>query len=152
VNVLAITQAEFVAWSCFVIGIGLLGGGVIIGLGTSLRRGRAEADDAQTKLGDAQSKLDDARAQLDKARGHIQNTASAVAETALESVDVSTSKATESVEAAEASAEAAQTALQQVQGIVAALPENLRFAGLLILVGTVLVGVATVQFGGISLF
>jgi hypothetical protein len=39
-----------------------------------------------------------------------------------------------------------------VQGIVAALPENLRFAGLLVLVGTVLMGVATIQFGGVSPF
>jgi hypothetical protein len=32
------------------------------------------------------------------------------------------------------------------------LPENLRFAGVLVLVGTVLIGVATIQFGGTSLF
>ncbi|HET9287130.1 MAG TPA: hypothetical protein VFO26_06185 [Gaiella sp.] len=61
-------------------------------------------------------------------------------------------EATEAVAAAGASTEAASSALEQVQGIVAALPENLRFAGLLILVGAVLMGVATVQFGDVSLF
>jgi len=51
-----------------------------------------------------------------------------------------------------ASADAAKSALEQVQGIVGALPENLRFAGLLVLIGTLLISVATVQFGHISLF
>ena len=45
-----------------------------------------------------------------------------------------------------------KSALDEVSGIVAALPENLRFAGLLILVGAALMSVATVQFGGHSIF
>jgi hypothetical protein len=47
---------------------------------------------------------------------------------------------------------AAKTAVEQISGVVGALPENLRFSGLLLLVGTVLVSVATIQFGGTSLF
>jgi hypothetical protein len=53
---------------------------------------------------------------------------------------------------ADTSAGAAKSALDQMSGIVGALPENLRFAGMLALVGTVLVSVATVQFGGTFLF
>jgi hypothetical protein len=34
--------------------------------------------------------------------------------------------------------------------VVASLPENLRFAGLLVLLGTGRIGVATIQFGGIA--
>jgi hypothetical protein len=48
--------------------------------------------------------------------------------------------------------ETAKSALEQIGGIVGSLPEHLRFAGLLVLVGTVLVSVATIQFGGTSLF
>ena len=54
--------------------------------------------------------------------------------------------------AAKGKTEAAKSALEQVGSIVASLPENLRFAGLLVLVGAVLMSVATIQFGGTSLF
>ena len=53
---------------------------------------------------------------------------------------------------AQTTAAEAKNTLEEIGGIVGALPENLRFAGLLILVGTVLMSVATVQFGGHSLF
>lgn len=139
------TQAEIVAWTCFVVGIALLVGGVVIGLLTSPRRAPRTAEDARNKL-------DDAKAKLEEARGHIERTASAVAGSGFESVGGAVPEATEAVVAAGASTEAASSALEQVQGIVAALPENLRFAGLLILVGAVLMGVATVQFGDVSLF
>lgn len=54
--------------------------------------------------------------------------------------------------AAAGAAAQASSALDEAQEIISALPEHLRFAGLLILVGTILIGVATVQFGGVSLF
>lgn len=53
---------------------------------------------------------------------------------------------------ASASAAAAKSAIEQVQGIVGSLPVNVRFAGLLVLVGAVLMSVATIEFGGVSLF
>ena len=63
-----------------------------------------------------------------------------------------TPAATEALTVAGQSTEGAKTAFEQVEGIVASLPQNLRFAGLLVLVGTALIGVATIQFGGVSLF
>lgn len=143
--VVAVTQAEFVAWTCFVVGIALLGVGVFLGL-------RLSAHGVQEKAAEAKAKADEAHASLAEARSHIEETSAAVAGSGLEGVGASTEAATEAVAAAGASTAAATSALEQVQGIVGALPENLRFAGLLILVGTVLMGVATVQFGGVSLF
>lgn len=139
------TQAEIVAWTCFVVGITLVAGGVVIGLKISLGQ-------APRKPEDAKSKLDEARTKLDEVRGHIERTTSAIADAGLEGVGGAAPEATEAVVAAGASAEEARSALEQVEGIVGALPENLRFAGVLILVGTVLMGVATVQFGEVALF
>jgi len=142
---LAVTQAQVVGWTCFVVGVVLLLGGVVVGLLVTLRQARRKLEDAKTKL-------DHARAKLEEARGHIERTSSAAANAGNEAVGAPWPDATEAVEVAGASTEEAQSALDQVEGIVAALPENLRFAGLLILVGTVLMSVATVQFGGVSLF
>lgn len=140
--VLAVSQADAVGWACFVVGILVLFGGVAIGLFTSLRRAPTQAT----------TKLEEAKSKIDEAKGHIEETKSAVANpSGLESTAAADATTT-AADAAGESAAAAQTALEQVQGIVAALPENLRFAGLLILVGTVLMGVATIQFGGVSLF
>jgi hypothetical protein len=143
--VVAVTQAEIVAWTCFVVGIALLAAGVVLGL-------RLSAGGVEETAADARAKVEEAQARLADARGHIEQTSAAIATSDLEGVGASTGAATEAVEAAGASAEEATSALEQVQGIVAALPENLRFAGLLIVVGTVLMGVATVQFGKVSLF
>ena len=139
------TQAEIVAWTCFVVGIALLAGGVVLGLWNSVGQ-------APQKAGTAKSKLDEAKSKLDEARGHIERTSSAIAGAGLEGVGDVAPEATEAVDEAAASTEEARSALEQVEGIVGALPENLRFAGVLILVGTVLMGVATVQFGEVALF
>ncbi len=144
-SLVAVTQAQVVGWICFAVGIALLAVGVFIGLWVTLKRAPQATDDAKEKL-------DEAQANLEAARGHIERTSSAFESANLEGAGASAAEATEAVEAAGSSTEAAKSALEQVQGIVAALPENLRFAGLLILVGTVLVSVATVQFGGVSLF
>ena len=143
--VVAVTQADVVAWTCFVVGIALLALGVFLGL-------RLSASGVGAKASEAKAKADEAHESLAEAHGHIQQTSAALAGSDLEGVGASTEAATEAVAAAGASTEAATSALEQVQGIVAALPENLRFAGLLIVVGTVLMGVATVQFGEVSLF
>jgi uncharacterized membrane protein YcjF (UPF0283 family) len=142
--VIAFTQADAVAWICFVVGIALLVAGVAIGLWMSLKQLPRKAEEARAKL-------EDASAKLEMARAHVQ-TASTAANANLESFTPGGAGGKNAAEAAQESTEAAKTALEQVQGIVGSLPENLRFAGLLVLVGTVLMSVATVQFGGISLF
>jgi len=143
--VLAFSQADAVAWLCFLIGGIVLFGGVAVGLWNSFRN-------APQKTEEAKAKLDEARAKIEEAKAHIEESTSAAAGGNLESFSESTADASTAAAAAGASTDAAKSALEQVQGIVAALPENLRFAGLLILVGTVLIGVATIQFGGVSLF
>jgi FtsZ-interacting cell division protein ZipA len=143
--VIALTQGQAVAWICFVVGVVVLFGGMAIGLWTSFRQ-------VPQKTTAARAKLEEASARIDEARAHIEESTTAAADSNLESFTASAAEATTSAAAAGRSAEAAKSALEQVQGIVAALPENLRFAGVLILVGTVLMGVATIQFGGVSLF
>jgi hypothetical protein len=143
--VVAVTQAQVVGWACFIIGVGVLAGGVGLGLWVAVKQAPQKAEDAKEKLEEATTKLEEAR-------GHIERTISAVTQSDLESVGVATPDPTEAAVAAGASTEEAKSALEQLQGILAALPENLRFAGLLILIGTVLMSVATVQFGGVSLF
>jgi FtsZ-interacting cell division protein ZipA len=143
--VIALTQADVVAWVCFVLGAIFLVGGAAIGLWTSRRQTPRKAREARAKLEEASSRIHEAR-------GHIEETTRAATESNLESVAASSAQASTAAQAAVASADAAKSAVEEVQGIVAALPENMRFAGLLILVGMVLIGVATVQFGGVSLF
>jgi gas vesicle protein len=143
--VIALTQADAVAWLCFLLGAIVLVGGAAIGLWTSFRQ-------APKKTEEARAKLEEARARIDEARGHIDETTSAAADFNLESVAASSARVSSAAQAAGASTDAARSAVEEIQGIVAALPENLRFAGLLILVGTALIGVATIQFGGVSLF
>ncbi len=129
----------------FVLGILVLATGVVAGLWTTFQRAPHKAEDAKKKL-------DEAKAQLDEAQAQIDRTASAIAGPVFESAGRAVPEATEAVAVAGESTAKASSALEQVQGIVGALPENLRFAGVLILVGTVLMGVATIQFGGVSLF
>ena len=138
-------ELQIAGWTCFVLGVALLVAGVSNGLWMSRRQAAQTIEDAKTKLYQARTKLDEAR-------GHIERTSSAVAGLGAEQVGGAAPDATEAVAAAGASADEATSALDQVEGIVAALPENLRFAGLLILIGTVLMSVATVQFGGTQLF
>ncbi len=141
----AVTQADVVAWLCFGIGTAVLTVGVALGTARSLRHAPAKTEEASAKL-------DEARARLDAATVHIAASTSAVATADLESFDASAADASTAAQAAGASVEEAKSALEQAQSIIAALPENLRFAGLLILVGAILMGVATVEFGGVSLF
>jgi hypothetical protein len=120
------TSAEIVAWICFVVGIVLLLAGVAIGLVLSLR----EWHQKMTRL----------RGQVDDLKE------TAVRGSRSATVD---EKAASSVEA---QAAAVKSSLDEIGGIVASLPQNIRFAGLLVLVGAALMSVATVQFGGHSIF
>ena len=143
----ALDGARVVAWTCLVIGVIVMGAGVVIGVWTSLRK---PTTDATKLIAEAQSKLEEAQAGLAEARQQIQD----AEESGLESLDGAavTGVAGAATEAAAASTKDAKSALEQVQGLVGALPENLRFAGMLVLVGAVLMSVATIQFGGTSLF
>jgi hypothetical protein len=134
--VLAVSNIDFIGYVCFFVGLGVLLAGVYNGMKTSLR--------GNTDI--AKSKLEDARQSLDDAKGHIEATRAGAADLA------GGGGAADAADKAGASADAAKTALEQVQGIIAALPEGLRFSGLLVLIGTVLMGVATTEFGGVSLF
>jgi hypothetical protein len=140
----AVSQADVVGWICLVVGIGLLVVGVASGLWITFRRAPKTADAA---IGDAKQRLEETKTHIEETR-----TAATPGTGAFESFEAAGPKVATAAAAAGASADAAQSALEQVQGIVASLPENLRFAGLLILVGTVLMSVATIQFGGVSLF
>jgi hypothetical protein len=123
-------SAEIVAWTCFVVGIVLLAAGLAIGLVLTLWRKR---QDVKQKVEEAKDKVDELKATA--MSGPMKATAGEGAAAPAE------------VQAAEA-----KGTLEEIGGLVAALPENLRFAGLLILVGAALMSVATVQFGGHSIF
>jgi hypothetical protein len=137
--IIASSQADAVGWICLVIGIVVLGAGIFTGLQTSLNEAPEKAKD----------KLNEASQKIDEAKEHIDRTTAAM-EGGLEAAGAT--EAMSAGQAAGTSADAAKSAIEQVEGIVGALPENLRFAGVLVLVGTVLIGVATIQFGGTSLF
>jgi multidrug resistance efflux pump len=127
------------------VGIVVLACGLLLGLWTSLKR-------APAKAADAKAKLDDAKAKISEAQAQIEQTSDEMRRGGLEDFTTAAPGATEALNAAGQSAEGAKSAFEQVEGIVASLPQNLRFAGMLVLVGTVLIGVATIQFGGVSLF
>jgi hypothetical protein len=133
VTLALVTNKEAVTWICFGVGLVLVIGGSILGLTLSLR---AAPSAASEKIDEAKGKIEEARA-----------TMATAAQPGLEST-----AAASTAEAAVSSAEEAKSALEQVEGIVASLPENLRFSGMLVLVGVVLMSVATIQFGGVSLF
>jgi hypothetical protein len=122
-------SAEIVAWTCFVVGIVLLTAGVVMGLALTFWKHR---QDVTKKVEEAKAKVDELKA------------------TAMSQTRATAGEAPAAT--AEAQAAAAKGTLEEIGSIVGALPENLRFAGLLVLVGTVLMSVATVQFGGQSLF
>jgi hypothetical protein len=128
-------NAEFVAWACFGLGAVIVLAGVIIGL----IQGFGKAPKAIT------TKV--VNAKIAEAREKVQT----LETTAVDSAKQETANPTAEKTAATQS-EQAQSILQEIGGIVASLPENIRFDGLLVLVGAVLMSVATVQFGGHSLF
>ena len=123
-------SAEIVAWTCFVVGIVLLFAGVLIGLALTFRKTTKEV---QEKMRVLRGKVDELK------------------DTAING-SLKASPDEQAAAAAETKAAEVKSTLDEVSGIVGALPENLRFAGLLVLVGTALMSVATVQFGGHSLF
>jgi hypothetical protein len=129
----ALDNAEAIAWLCFVLGAIVLIVGLYIGLKTAPEK--VEKENKQ-KLDEAKTKLEETTSQLKAATsGNLEGGAAAGA----------AATATEK-------AEEAKSALEQVGGIVGSLPEHQRFPGMLVLVGTVLMGVGTIQFGGTAIF
>ena len=131
----ALKNADAVAWISFGLGVVVLLAGAIVGLLTSLK---TAPEKAKEKIDEAKSKLDETKSNLAAATGPEGVAAGAGGGAA--------------TDAAATSADAAKSALEQVGDIVGSLPENLRFAGLLVLIGAVLMSVATIQFGGTSIF
>jgi hypothetical protein len=129
------TSAQIVAWVCFGLGIAILLTGARIGLGLSSAKAKKgfSAKDAQAKVEDASTKVQE-----------LKTSAMASA--------LSTTSDSRAAAASGKGADEVKGTLEDISSILSALPENLRFAGLLILIGTVLMSVATVQFGGHSLF
>lgn len=124
-------NAEAIAWICFILGAIVLLVGLYIGLKIAPEKA---AKENKEKIDEAKAKLEETRTQLQAATsGNLEGGAAAGA-------------------AATANAEAAKSALEQVGSIVGSLPEHQRFPGMLILVGAVLMGVGTIQFGGTSIF
>jgi hypothetical protein len=125
----ALNNADIVAWACFGIGVIVLGIGLWMGIKTAPKKAKAASND---KLDEAKGKVKELTDELQKVKeGNLE--VAAVTDVA-------------------STAEAAKSALEQVGSIVGSLPEYQRFAGMLILMGAVLMGVGTVQFGGTSLF
>jgi hypothetical protein len=139
-NFLPELSTDTVVTLCFLAGMLLLAVGTVIGLVVSFR-----SDDGTKKVQEAKQTLESAREQAKTAADEVRGAG------ALEG-PVDTRGVAAAADSAAAAASTAKTALDQVQGVIGALPERLRFAGLLIMVGTVLIGVATVQYGGTSLF
>lgn len=126
-------NAEAIAWICFVLGGLVLLVGLFIGLVTAPKKAEAET---KQKIEEAKAKLDQTTAQLEAATAG----------------GLEAGGATGAAATATATAEAAKSALEQVGGIVGSLPEQQRFAGMLVLIGAVLMSVGTIQFGGTSIF
>jgi hypothetical protein len=134
---IALTNAEFIGYVCFFLGAVVLVVGAYVGLATSQKSPvKGATDDAKAKLEAAKETLDEAQEKIEQAKDAEPHTALA---------EAAGGEAT-------AATEKAKSALEQAHDIISALPENLRFAGLLVLIGTILMGVATIQFGGVSLF
>jgi hypothetical protein len=123
-------DAKAVAWVCFGLGIVLVVVGVVIGLYLSFTK---------TKK-DVEKKVEEAAQHIDNAKQ------AALTGSSFEGVNQAAAGQ------ASQESEAAKGALEEISSIIGSLPEHLRFAGLLILVGVVLMSVATVQFGGHSIF
>ncbi len=141
--------ATLVAGVCLVAGLALMAGGVYTGLSTrfaSTVATRQELTTTRERLAQVSSEVDRTAAELERVRAVLSGRGG------LESSGDAGQVIEDAATAAAESTSRARSALEQVGSIVGSLPEDLRFPGLLVLVGTVLTSVATIQFGGTSLF
>lgn len=93
-----------------------------------------------TDVKEVEEKVDRAKAQVDELRD------TAVLGSLTAGADQNAADKTQ------AQAAATKSTLDEIGSILGSLPENLRFAGLLVLVGIALMSIAMVQFGGTSIF
>jgi uncharacterized membrane protein (DUF106 family) len=128
----ALKNPEIVAWACFVLGIVVL----IIGVLDGLVAAPAKAEKDKKLVDEAKAKAEQLKAQREEAKVRSLKGETTAADAQAE---VATTKVEKSV-------------IDSIGTIVASLPEYQRFPGMLVLLGVVLMGVATVQFGGTSLF
>lgn len=134
---LALTDAQFSAYVCLFAGLVAFALGLTVGaVQTFTLRAKGTTDQAKAKVEDAQTKLSAIDDHVDVAVA----------------ANAGSSEATTAGDNAKDAASEAQSALAEASAIIAALPEKSRFAGLLVLVGTILIGVAAVQFNGVQLF
>jgi hypothetical protein len=128
------SNAEAIAWICFILGALVLVVGLYIGIISAPKKAEEEN----------QKKLDEAK--------------KTAAETTSQLKTLTTPGALESGDAAGVAADATEKAekteslLDGIGSLVGSLPEHQRFPGMLVLVGAVLMSVGTIQFGGTSIF
>lgn len=134
-SIIALTNAEFSAYTCLATGVLVLLVGAVLGFVRTVAV-RGSTDDAKARIETAGRSLEAMQTAMLRAKDAAPGSQTA---------EDAGQHATEAMSTA-------KSALDQAAAIVSALPENLRFAGLLALIGTVLVSVATIQFNGVSLF
>lgn len=138
----AIDGAQAEAWICLAVGVLLVGAGVYSGL----------TNKAATSPAAAKKKIDDAKKQADGAKQKAHTATQILQQEGVADPTKVGEAAKSATKAANESADAAKSALEQAASIISSLPENIRFAGMLVLLGTILMSVATIQFGGTSIF
>jgi len=138
--------ADAVGTVCLVVGLLTRLGGASLGIYLSVTKGTTKSDKT---MATAKQRLQEVEEQTTATKHEIEG----LQTRGLDAGGVpDTSKAASAADQAVQSTQAAKSAIEQVEGAIASLPEHLRFAGLLVMVGTVLIGVATIQFGGTPLF
>jgi hypothetical protein len=126
--------AKAAAWICFTLG-GLL---VIVGTGVGLRLSFKELAGGTGKP--AKAKVEETKEKVEALSDSAQRAVAAPQGDAATSAEV-TSKAS-----------AAESAVKEIEGLIAALPEKMRYSAFMILFGALLMSVANVEFGGHSIF
>src|ERR1700722_4588538 len=128
-------KANTVGVVCLIVGIVLVGAGAAVGLVLNVKPAGSRGS-----AGAAKSRVQNAIAK-----------ASALKETAKQAA-VSTNPEPATQKKADEAGGEIEGILKEVDGMIGALPESLRFSGLFVLLGVLLMSVATVQFGGHSIF
>jgi hypothetical protein len=137
VDVIALSSAVAVGWACFIVGGVIL----LVGAGFGALWSYTEPHTAvATATGPEKKEV--AEAAKTSVEGLAKTAKEAAASTPNENQK----------EAVEEKATAAQSAVQDLAAIVKALPERLRFWGFLMLIGALLMSVATIEFSGHPIF
>ncbi len=134
------SHAEIVAWICF--GIGAVF--VLVGAGIGVRLSwLISSQPSPVTAKGVGAKVEEAKENVEQLKTSAVNAAAA---------DPNSDAASKATSAAQQEGAKASGVLNEVAGIISALPERLRYAGFLVLIGALLMSVATVQFGGHPIF